>query len=258
MIQAKAARLFLRTLLLRRCALVSGAILACLPALGHATELPDAPTPDAPHIQETSPAPVVPGTRLNTRAAVRARRWSDVVNPGERIPRLTVEDKLLFPAHEEFRWTTAVPVIFDAEIGNLRNADPKYGSNAEAFGKRVGASALRQASTRVLTDGLLPIVFREDPRYYRQAYGSYESRTLHALRRVVITQSDSGHRTFNYSDILGRGIGSALTQTYYPQPSVRPGVVMSTWGFSILAVGGGNLFEEFWPDIHQKLFSRGH
>jgi hypothetical protein len=199
----------------------------------------------------------VPGTRSNTRAGVRARRWSDVVNPGEKIPRLTVRDKLLFPVHEELRWTTLVPVLFDAEYGNITESDPKYGSNGEAFGKRLGASALHQATSRVLTDGLLPIAFHEDPRYYRQAYGSYQSRTWHALRRVVITQSDSGHRTFNFSDILGRGMGAALTQTYYPSASVNTEVVMRSWGYSVLALGGGNLFEEFWPDIRAKVFHRG-
>ena len=222
------------------------------PAGLHAVELPDAPTPAA-QLQKNPPSPV-PGTRSNTRAGVRARKWSDVVNPGEKIPQLTVRDKLLFPVHEEFRWTTLVPVLYDAEYGNLRNSDPKYGSNGEAFGKRLGAAALHQATTRVLTDGLLPIAFHEDPRYYRQAYGSYQSRTWHALRRVAFTQSNSGHRTFNFSDILGRGMGAALTQTYYPSRSISGDVVMRTWGYSILALGGGNVFEEFWPDIKAKLF----
>jgi hypothetical protein len=196
----------------------------------------------------------VPGTRSNTPAGVRARRWSDVVNPGEKIPRLTVRDKLLFPVHEEFRWTTPLPILFDAEYGAATDGDPKYGTNGAAFGKRLGAAAVHQAITRELTDGLLPIAFHEDPRYYRQAYGSYSSRTWHAVRRVVITQTDSGSKTFNYSDILGRGMGAALTQTYYPSASIHPDVVMRTWGYSVLALGVGNVFEEFWPDIRAKLF----
>ena len=137
-----------------------------------AEDLPDAPTP----AQTTTPPPI-PGTRPNTSAAVHARRWSDVINPGERIPQLTVRDKLLFPVHEEFRWTTPIPILFDSEYGLLTDSDPKYGTNGAAFGERLGAAALHQATTRVLTDGLLPIVFHEDPRYYRQAYGSYQSRT---------------------------------------------------------------------------------
>jgi hypothetical protein len=225
-----------------------------LPPVLQADTLPDAPTP----VQaQKTPPPAVPGTRSNTRAAVRARRWSDVVNPGERIPRLTVRDKLLFPVHEEFRWTTPIPVLFDSEYGLLTDSDPKFGTNGAAFGERLGAAALHQATTRILTDGLLPIAFREDPRYYRQAYGGYQSRTWHALRRVVITQSDSGNRTFNYSDILGRGMGAALTQTYYPSASVHTDIVMRTWGYSVLALGVGNIFEEFWPDLRAKLFHGG-
>jgi hypothetical protein len=231
--------------------------------------LPDAPAPQqsqadrqvqqtAAHDAAQNPTPdthvPVTAARPNNPAAVAKRRFSDVVNPGEKIPRLTVRDKLLFPVHEEFSWTTPIPVLYDAAYGNLTNADPKYGTNAEAFGHRVEAAAIRQATTRALADGIMPALFHEDPRYYRQAYGSYPSRTFHAIRRIWVSQRDSGTRTFNFSDIVGRGVGAGLTATYYPSRSADAEVVFTTWGLSLVALGGGNLFEEFWPDIRHKLF----
>lgn len=229
-----------------------GAPLVCA-----AQGLPDAPTVAQLQSQEP-PTPSthvpVPHVRPDSAAAVEARKWSDVVNPGEKIPALSVRDKLLFPVHEEFRWTTLVPILYDAEYGVLTNSDPKYGTNGKAWGQRVGAAALRQATTRAFSDGFFPVIFHEDPRYYRQAYGSYPSRTEHAIRRIFIAQSDSGQRMFNYADILGRAVGAELTQTYYPQRSRDAEVVVSTWGLSLVALGGGNLFEEFWPDLKHKLF----
>ena len=177
-----------------------------------------------------------------------------MVEPGEKIPPMTVRDKLAFPAHEEFRWTTLVPILYSGGYGVLRNSDPKLGTNSDAFGERVGEAALRQGISRELSDSFLPILFHEDPRYYRMAYGSYGARTRHAIRRVFISQKDSGAITFNYSDIVGRGMAAALTQTYYPQASISPKVVFTTWGLSLAALGGGNLFEEFWPDVKHKWF----
>ncbi len=167
---------------------------------------------------------------------------------------MLVRDKLMFPVHEEGRWTTLVPILYEGGYGLLANSDPEYGTDSKAFGERVGATAARQAMARTLSDGLLPIVFHEDPRYFRMAYGSYKDRAEHAIRRIVITQTDAGAYTFNFSGVLGNGIAAALTQTYYPSASIRPEVPLKTWGLSLAALGGGNLFEEFWPDLKQKLF----
>ncbi len=232
--------------------------IAALATATQAQNLPDAPPPPPP-----APAPPtppdhvpVPATRPADVESLNQRQWSGVVEPGEKIPPLTVDQKLLFPAHEELRWTTVVPILYSGGYGILRNSHPKYGTNSEAFGERVGIGALRQGISRELSDSFLPILLHEDPRYYRQAYGTYESRTEHAIRRVFISQRDSGAQTFNYADVLGRGMAAALTQTYYPSASIRPSVVFNTWGISLAALGGGNLFEEFWPDVKRKLLHK--
>jgi hypothetical protein len=218
----------------------------------HAARLPDAPAPQ--HACEASTA--VPNARPNTPECIKARQWSDVVNPGETVPTLTAGGKLLFSVHQELSWTTPIPLLVGAEFGNITNGDPKYGSNGADFGKRVGVGALYQTTEIVLTDGLLPIAFHQDPRYYRQAYGDYKSRGVDALRQVLVSRSDSGGKMFNFSGILGRGMSAALTQTYYPERSVTAGVVMKTWGYSILSMGGVNEFHEFWPDIKARLFHK--
>ncbi len=244
------SQLLFKTHRLRRVSLLTVAFTALIPVAAHAVELPDAPTPQT---AQKTPKPV-PDTRPNTPQGIRARQWSRVVNPGETAPTLTAHDKLLLPLHEELSWTSPIPVLASAAYGSWTNSNPKYGSNGEAFGKRVGIGALQQTSTRILTDGLLPIAFHQDPRYYRKAYGSYQSRVAYALKRVVITRSDSGHKAFNFSGILGIGMGAALTQTYYPERSIGAGIVMEDWGTSILSYGAGNVFQEFWPDIRSRLF----
>ncbi len=229
-------------------AIGAGAVLLCS-AAGRA----QAPT-DAQQQPATPPTHVpVPATRPDTPAAVSHRQWSPVVEPGETVPSLTVRDKLIYPAHEEFRWTTPVGILYSAWYGVLRDSDPKFGVNAEGWGERVGAAALRQGISRELSDSFLPILLHEDPRYYRKAYGTYGSRAEYAFTRVIFTRTDSGGETFNYSGVLGRGMGAALTQTYYPEVSVTPGIVFRTWGYSLLSTGGVDVLNEFLPDIKRKL-----
>ncbi len=224
-----------------------------------AQNLPDAPPPPPQGAVPPTPSThvAVPATRPADVASLNRRQWSGVVEPGEKIPPLTVRDKLLFPLHEELQpVTTIAPDLWSGVYGVVRDSDPKVGTNSRGFGERVGYAASRQIISRELCDGYLPILFHEDPRYYRQAYGSYGSRFEHAVRRVFFTQTDSGARTFNYSDFLGRGMNAALTQTYYPQNSIGTGVVLRTWGLSLLGLGGGNLYSEFLPDLKRKFLHK--
>ena len=230
-------------------------MLVCAPLLG-AQNLPDAPPPPPLGPQPSTPIAhePVPATRPGSVEALNKRQWSSIVEPGEKIPPMTAGQKLVFPFHEELRPEySLLPIVLTSEYGNLRGTDPKLGSNGDAFAERVGDSALRQLSTRIFSDGLLPIAFREDPRYYREGYGSYRLRTGYAIRRIFITQSDRGPKELNYSDILGRGMSAALTQAYYPDRSLGGGVVLRSWALSLGALGAGNLFEEFWPDLKHKL-----
>ncbi len=221
---------------------------------GRAEVLPNAPVPQTQ--KALSQGKPVPATRPSTPQAVENRQWSGVVEPGETIPAFTAKDKLIYPLHEALRWTTPAGVLASAAYGTWTGSDPKYGSNGTAFGKRVGVEALNGVISRELTDSLLPIAFRQDPRYYRQARGSYEQRAIHAARFVLVSRNDSGSQSFNYSQVLGLGAAAALTQTYYPARSVYTGDVFKTWGYSLLELGGINLFNEFWPDVKRKVFHK--
>lgn len=149
--------------------------------------------------------------------------------------------------------------MLSAGYGQLTNT-PAYGSDSEAFGDRMGAALIRQASMRFFASSLFPVVYHEDPRYYRKASGGYLGRAGWAAERAFITQRDSGHHGFNFSNVLGHLAASALTPTYYPAPSANFHVVMQTWATSIAGSAGNNLFLEFVPDAlnawHQRKSNR--
>lgn len=216
-------------------------MIGTLPALGQtANPLPDAPAPD--HASDTK--------------NIASNKWYGVVDPGQPFQPLSRRDKMVFWLHEEVSPLSLVPSFSSAGYDQLTNSDPKYGSDSAGFGERLGAAALREASLRFFSDSLLPTLTRTDPRYFRMGSGSVGKRSGYALSRLIFTQNDSGHRVPNYSGIVGRLGGAALTRTYYPAPSVNARVVFQTWGTSLAGAATGNLFFEFWPDIRDAVFHR--
>jgi hypothetical protein len=213
--------------------------------------LPDAPQPQSTEQQqsgEQQPADPKAASPV-AHASYETRKWSPTIEPGERVPPLRAKDKMVYWLHEQARPTALLPAFVSAGYGQLVDSDPHYGTDSAAFGERLGAAALRDASMRFFADSLLPTLVHEDPRYYRKASGSYGSRGWHAVQRVVVDESDHGHQRLDVSDIFGRLIASGLTLTYYPHRSTNGGAVVRTWGTSIVGAAGDNLFLEFWPDI---------
>jgi hypothetical protein len=206
--------------------------------------------------QDQTPLPDAPPAHASDTSRVAPSKWYGVVDPGESVPPLHPHDKMMFWLHEEVNPIGLLPAFISAGYSQLTNGDPKYGSDSGAFGERLGAIALREASLRFFSDSLMPTLTHEDPRYFRKAYGGVKARGWYAVERILVNQRDDGSKGFNYSDTIGRLAGSGLTMTYYPHPSANYRVALSGWGFSLAGAAGNNLLLEFWPDVRDKLFHR--
>lgn len=125
------------------------------------------------------------------------------------------------------------------------NYGPAYGPGAAAFGQRVGYNAANLASTNFLTTGLLPVIFREDPRYFRKSRGSIGSRVWWALRSEAVAYSDKGKPTPNISNLLGFGMATALANTYSPPSSSTVGNTFQRFGVKLGIEFVLNLTREF-------------
>jgi hypothetical protein len=195
----------------------------------------------APATQTAALAPLPP-----------ARKYAQVIEPGQQAQQFTPADKLIFSFTEVARPITLLPGLYSAGYEQIFETDPKYGHDLGAFGDKLGAAMLRSASVRVFSDGLLAAAFHQDPRYYRIERGSFIRRSLLSARQAIIRRSDDGTEQFNYSGITGRAAAAALTLTYYPEPSHTAKVVGLTFATSIATDAGGNLVLEFLPNIVRK------
>ena len=182
-----------------------------------------------------------------SHATREKRKWAQFVDPGERIPPLYPRDKWKFWLHQETTSYSLGPAFLSAGFGQLTGA-PAYGSDSGAFGERLGAAVLRQATMRFFCSSMFPVITHEDPRYFRKASGGYLGRAGWAAERAFVIQKDDGSHGVNYSNIVGHLVASSLTPAYYPAPSANAHVVMETWATSIAGSAGNNLFLEFVPD----------
>jgi hypothetical protein len=141
-----------------------------------------------------------------------------------------------------------------AGLSQIDNDNPKYGVGGESYLQRFGAAQADLTTQNFFSDAVLASLFREDPRYFRRGPGfSVINRIGYAMSRIVITRRDSGRDGFNFSGIMGMGMGIALSDAYYPPKSVGGGELESRLITSLTASALGNLLPEFWPDVREKL-----
>ena len=102
-------------------------------------------------------------------------------------------------------------------------------------------------------DFLLPVVMRQDPRYFRLGQGPFGKRVGYAVSRVFVTHADSGRTVFFASALSGTVIGAAASNLYYPVQDRGFSHSLSRIGLDLGNTALFNIAVEFWPDIKQKL-----
>ena len=151
-----------------------------------------------------------------------------------------------------------VGTIFGSAIGagitSATDGKPDYERDgAKGYAKRFGADVGDSFTAEVFVTGVFPSLLHEDPRYFRQGRGPFFSRALHAASHVLVTRTDSGVNTFNFSEILGNLASSGISNAYYPDSERGWGDVFSRMGGKIGGDAVGLVFREFAPDIVRKL-----
>ena len=121
-----------------------------------------------------------------------------------------------------------------------------WGQGAQGYGKRYAAAYGTFLTSDLLGNAVLPILFKQDPRYFYKGTGSIHSRALYAIANAVICKGDNHHWQPNYSGILGGLAASGISNAYYPA-SNRSGVG-PTFESGAIGIGIGaiqKLIQEF-------------
>ncbi len=141
-------------------------------------------------------------------------------------------DLTFVPLSPRLKLTLAVRTATDAATlavsavmaGFNQAADaPAYPEGMKGYGQRFGAVYAFNSSQILIGGALLPILFRQDPRYFSQSIGTSKSRMLHALGAPLVAKGDNGRRELNISSLGGDTIAASLAYTYRPPSSQGAG-----------------------------------
>ena len=165
------------------------------------------------------------------------------------------KQKMAIALKDSFDWPVYITSGLFSSLYQLENQNPSFGQGMAGYGRRYGTSFGDQVIGNMMTEGIMPSLLREDPRYFRRGEGSKKSRLVYALTRIFVTKTDSGRTTFNFAEVGGNSIAAAISNAYYPDTRTvhdnveKLGIALATDAFSQVA-------KEFWPDVKRKLFKK--
>lgn len=197
----------------------------------------------------------------------------NVVNGANSIPPLRPKQKF------QLFWKSSTdPFIFGldaiiAGIGQAENSNagtktvqnPDGTTRVERWGFPQGASGYFQRYATTYADSfdgnfwgnaVLPVLLKEDPRFYRMGTGSFSRRFLWAASTTIWCRRDNGKWGPNYANVAGNFIGGGIANLYYP--SEEGGFEKTTVSALTVTAEGtfGAELLEFWPDIEHHFLKK--
>jgi len=205
------------------------------------------PAADSFDLAEPEVAPTDSSADLDPREYGVSHR---VIKPEWRVQRLTSAQKFELSMRSRIGLGAFGSVLFGAGQRHLKNSRPHYGTDSGAFGERLGAAELKQVTESFFSYGLYASMFHEDPHYYvlGRRHRIFD-RAIYAATRSVITLTDSGEHSVNWSKLAGQASATALTNAYYPPQDRGFGESVSSFGSNMASTVLTNEIHEFAGDI---------
>lgn len=238
--------------------------LCCSPLFAHAqagldvstslSAVTDTALPDAPEAAQqggtasTPAAPEQPSKRIlgiipNYRA----------VPVGANLPRQTVSDKFITAAQDTIDPAEFALSGIVAGSAYLRNATPEFHRGGVAFGRYYWHSLTDQAVENAAVEFLVPVITREDTRYYTLGAGGFRKRFIYSVTRIAVVRSDAGKETFNAGEIVGAGIASVASSRYYPKSQRDASSILQSYALNLGIDAGSYVLREFDSDLSRFL-----
>ncbi|HTB96237.1 MAG TPA: hypothetical protein VK716_04465 [Terracidiphilus sp.] len=179
------------------------------------------------------------------RALILFPGYETVYDPDTPVPVLRPHQKFEMAWRKTFDPSYVIGAGIDTAVDEMFLVGPRYNGGPKGVAQLYGYNAANLASTFFFTDGLLPVVFHQDPRYFRKARGSKTSRVWWALRSQFVAVNDQGRPMPNYSQTLGFAMSTALSNAYLPPQNVSFGHTMEGIGIKETVRFGTDLVREF-------------
>ena len=232
--------------------------------------LPESPRPDFESSSSSTPETAVSthgsvgsGNTINNNPADSGHQTKRIlfimpnfraVSAGSQLPPQSASGKLLNATKDSFDYSSFIFIGALAGIAQAQNSTPEFHQGAAGYGRYYWHTFVDQTDENYLVEGFMPIVFREDTRYYTLEQGGFLRRAFYAVSRAAITRTDAGNPTPNYSEVIGAGAAAGLSNLYYPSRERTWTKTGQRWVLNVGLDVMAQVFREFWPDLNRKTF----
>jgi hypothetical protein len=144
----------------------------------------------------------------------------------------------------------------DAALEQQSNEFPEYGQGFTGYLKRFGAAYADDFDGELWSEGILPSLLHQDPRYFRLGHGGFRRRLGYSLLAAVRCRGDNLKWQFNASNLGGNLIAGTISNAYYPVSNRGFGLTFQRASIDTAEGLIQLLANEFYPDISQALFHR--
>jgi hypothetical protein len=176
------------------------------------------------------------------------------VSADQKLPPMTFKDKGKLFLSDTFDYSGFIEVGLLAGSSDWHRSEPEFGHGMAAYGRYYWHGLADTTDANLWTEFLVPVVAREDPRFYTLGHGGKWKRSVYSVSRLLITRSDSGHETVNLAEIVGNGTAAGISNFYYPRNDRTWTKTGQRWVLQVGIDGVSNVVKEFWPDINDHLF----
>jgi hypothetical protein len=239
------------------CIAIYIAVMSAPPTFCQTTPLADQHAPTAGAANRAIPAQVTPPPEeLPKRLFGIIPNYRSHASLKDSKP-LTAKQKFQLTARDTFDPGTFILAGAIAGIGQATNSTTSYGQGMAGYGRYYGSTYGDIMIGNVMTTGVFPSLFHQDPRYFRRGTGSAFSRLGYAMGQIFVTHGDNRRTQFNFSEICGNSTAVAISNAYNPDNRTASDAV-SKLGFQLGLDMAGNILKEFVPDLHRKFFGKKH
>lgn len=176
------------------------------------------------------------------------------VSADQHLPPQTVKDKFKTATLDSVDYSSFIFVGIQSGVAQARNSTSEFHQGARGYGRYYWHTYADYVDENLWVEFILPAALHQDSRYYTLGRGGFGKRLAYSVSRIAITRTDSGHETFNASEIFGAGAASGISSLYYPSRERTFSKTFDLWMTNLAIDGGSSLFKEFWPDINNKFF----
>lgn len=218
---------------------------------------------------KSNPLPLVPPSEIKNKEIQNANdhstyKQSDrmfwvvpnfaAVSANTELPPLTTWGKFVLATHDSvdysgFTWSAVL-----AGQALATRADPELGTGIKGYGRYYWRAFVDGVSGSYFTEAIVPSITHEDPRYFTLGHGGFFHRIGYAISRAVVTKTDRGGLSFNWSEVGGNALVAGLSNAYYPPQERGYRQFARDWGAQMESAVVNNIAKEFWPDIRHFLF----